>query len=35
LRRYWKHLKEGKYSPPPKQPQSADGRDFGPLGVAT
>jgi multidrug efflux pump len=38
LRRYWKHLKEGKYSPPPKQPQS--NRDFGSagdpaLGVAT
>jgi multidrug efflux pump len=35
LRRYWKHLKEGKYSPPPKPAQSADGRDFGSLGVAT
>ncbi len=33
LRRYWKHLKEGKYSPPQKPSES--GRDFGSLGVAT
>jgi multidrug efflux pump len=35
FRRYWKHLKEGKYSPPSKPTDSADGRDFGSLGVAT
>ncbi len=36
LRRYWKHLKEGKYSPPTKPATgSAGGRDFGPLGAAT
>src|SRR3984885_767497 len=35
LRRYWKHLKEGKYSRPSKPTDSADGRDFGSLGVAT
>jgi hypothetical protein len=35
FRRYWKHLKEGKYSPPSKPTAGADGRDFGSLGVAT
>jgi multidrug efflux pump len=36
LRRYWKHLKEGKYSPPTKPATGSDGgRDFGPLGAAT
>jgi multidrug efflux pump len=33
FRRYWKHLKEGKYSPPSKPTDG--GRDFGSLGVAT
>jgi multidrug efflux pump len=35
LRRYWKHLKQGRYSPPSKPADSRDGRDFGSLGVAT
>jgi multidrug efflux pump len=36
LRRYWKHLKDGKYSPPTKPATGSDGgRDFGPLGAAT
>jgi multidrug efflux pump len=36
LRRYWKHLKQGKYSPPPKLSGTAGpgDRDFG-LGVTT
>jgi multidrug efflux pump len=35
LRRYWKHLKQGKYSPPSKAtPQPGNEGDFG-LGVAT
>jgi multidrug efflux pump len=36
LRRYWKHLKQGKYSPPPKAPRqpSPGGGEFG-LGVTT
>jgi multidrug efflux pump len=35
FRRYWKHLKEGRYSPPSKPTGPAEGRDFGSLGVAT
>jgi multidrug efflux pump len=36
LRRYWKHLKEGKYSPPAKPTAGPEGgRDFGPLGIPT
>ncbi|HEX3396155.1 MAG TPA: efflux RND transporter permease subunit [Steroidobacteraceae bacterium] len=36
LRRYWKHLKQGKYSPPAKPTTGRDGgRDFAPLGAPT
>jgi multidrug efflux pump len=37
MRRYWKHLKRGEYSPPPKLNNSgnADDRDLGSLGVST
>ncbi len=36
FRRYWKHLKEGKYSAPTKPgATSNEDRDFGSLGVAT
>jgi multidrug efflux pump len=35
LRRYWKHLKEGRYSPPAKPTTGPGGRDFAPLGVPT
>ena len=37
LRRYWKHLKQGKYSPPreTRHGRDPDDRDLGPVGVAT
>ena len=36
VRRYWKHLKQGKYSPPqPARNGDPDNRGLGPLGVAT
>jgi multidrug efflux pump len=37
LRRYWKHLKDGKYSPPQRLKGSKDAgdRDLGPVGVPT
>jgi multidrug efflux pump len=36
MRRYWKHLKQGKYSAPPNiNGDSGNGRDFGSLGVTT
>jgi multidrug efflux pump len=37
LRRYWKHLKQGKYSPPPKLKAGAEpgSEGFGPVGVTT
>jgi multidrug efflux pump len=36
LRRYWKHLKQGVYSPPPPKPDGhSDDRGMGPVGAAT
>jgi multidrug efflux pump len=37
LRRYWKHLKQGKYSAPPKLKAGPDpgSEGFGPMGIAT
>jgi multidrug efflux pump len=36
LRRYWKHLKDGRYSPPVKATgQTSGDRGLGPIGVAT
>jgi multidrug efflux pump len=37
IHRYWKHLKQGKYSPPPARPVDQDrgGRGFGPVGAGT
>ncbi len=35
FRRYWKHLKDGKYAAPSKPAGSTGGRAFGSLGVAT
>jgi Cu/Ag efflux pump CusA len=36
VRRYWKHLKQGKYSPPqPAQDKGPDSGGMGPLGVVT
>ncbi|HEY2146129.1 MAG TPA: efflux RND transporter permease subunit [Steroidobacteraceae bacterium] len=37
MRRYWKHLKQGKYSPPPKLSNggNSNDRDLGSMGVAT
>jgi hypothetical protein len=36
VRRYWKHLKQGKYSPPqPAQDKDPDSGGMGPLGVVT
>ncbi len=35
LRRYWKHLKQGVYSPPPKPDGHSNDRGLGPVGAAT
>jgi multidrug efflux pump len=35
VHRYWKHLKQGKYSPPPARVADLHGRGFGPVGAGT